>query len=372
MAAVKFSKQRIQPNPLETSYWVDLSENMFGGIIKYYNGDDWVPLNNSNNGNATTLPLTIKNSIGEVQLLFDGSKPKELILTKELIGLNNVDNTKDVDKNVKHAEYSEYSYELKRIQDEQPYVTYGFIGSDPYTIVGNANNETWVQGNLIQLKGNTTVSGSLTVNGEISLNELIIKNYNEENILSFDGNAEKTLTLTKDIVGLNNVDNTADTDKTVKHASTSDVSYALIDDKGNNIASTTKTSSQTFTWLGNSRNAVWLQGDQLQFWTTGASGGYSEERMRIYNNGEIIMDNSLRVGVPTGGITMPRTTLDVYGEIWTTEGIQINGTKISKQESGALEIDNDLVVTNDTLKISIAALYAKVIELEQEIAKLKQ
>jgi hypothetical protein len=66
MAAVKFSKQHIQPNPLETSYWVDLSENMFCGIIKYYNGDDWVPLNNSNNGNATTLPLTIKNSIGEV------------------------------------------------------------------------------------------------------------------------------------------------------------------------------------------------------------------------------------------------------------------------------------------------------------------
>ena len=47
MAAVKFSKQYIHPNPIEVDYWVDLSKNPYGGVIKYYNGEDWVLLNNS-------------------------------------------------------------------------------------------------------------------------------------------------------------------------------------------------------------------------------------------------------------------------------------------------------------------------------------
>ena len=46
MAAIKFSKQLIEPNPNEIDYWVDLNTNPYGGIMKYFNGTDWVDLVN--------------------------------------------------------------------------------------------------------------------------------------------------------------------------------------------------------------------------------------------------------------------------------------------------------------------------------------
>ena len=47
MAAIKFSKQSIQPNPMEVDYWVDITSNPYGGNIKYFNGYDWVDLLNA-------------------------------------------------------------------------------------------------------------------------------------------------------------------------------------------------------------------------------------------------------------------------------------------------------------------------------------
>ena len=45
MAVVKFSKQTIEPNPLEVDYWVDITSDPYGSVWKYYNGTDWVSLN---------------------------------------------------------------------------------------------------------------------------------------------------------------------------------------------------------------------------------------------------------------------------------------------------------------------------------------
>lgn len=44
MSAIKFSKQTIHPNPKEVDYWVDISKNPYGNVIKYFNGQDWVDL----------------------------------------------------------------------------------------------------------------------------------------------------------------------------------------------------------------------------------------------------------------------------------------------------------------------------------------
>lgn len=145
----KFTRTFIQPNPLEAHYWVDLTENPYGGVIKYYNGEDWVKLNNDDNDLHQTMPLTIKSSDGSIQVMFDGVDPKELLLTKEMVGLGNVDNTADADKNVKHSEHAGYSYELKRNTDNKSYVTYGLIGENPFTSIGNLNEETWIKGNPI-------------------------------------------------------------------------------------------------------------------------------------------------------------------------------------------------------------------------------
>lgn len=319
MAAVKFSKQHIQPNPLETNYWVDLSEDRFGGVIKYYNGDNWSHLNCNGNGSGggitSVSPLTIRNSDGTVQLVFNGNEPKELVLTKDLIGLSNVNNTKDSDKTVKYASTSEQSNKL--------------------------------------------------------VNSITFVDHQDNELMTFNGESSKKLMLTKDIVGLNNVDNTADKDKTVKHASTSDTAYQVVNTKGRNIAGSIIAGTTYTNYLGNRTDDTYIYGTEFSFWTASAGGGFDIQRMKIHANGDVTA-TALRLGEKTEEIDQPRTTLDVLGEIWTTQGVQINGTKISKQESGALEIDNDLVVTNDTLKISIAALYAKVTELEQEIAKLKQ
>lgn len=65
MAAVKFSKQLIQPNPLEVDYWVDISKSPYGAIIKYHDGDDWVQLNGSG-GSASDFDFYTKTQINQM------------------------------------------------------------------------------------------------------------------------------------------------------------------------------------------------------------------------------------------------------------------------------------------------------------------
>ena len=39
-----FFATSVQPNPEEIDYWVDWSDNPYGGSIKYFNGTEWVRL----------------------------------------------------------------------------------------------------------------------------------------------------------------------------------------------------------------------------------------------------------------------------------------------------------------------------------------
>lgn len=41
MGAVKFFASYIEPNPKEVKYWIDLSEDPYGAMIKYFDGDEW-------------------------------------------------------------------------------------------------------------------------------------------------------------------------------------------------------------------------------------------------------------------------------------------------------------------------------------------
>lgn len=41
---IKFLAANIAPKPDEVSYWVDISANPYGGVIKYYDGYDWIKL----------------------------------------------------------------------------------------------------------------------------------------------------------------------------------------------------------------------------------------------------------------------------------------------------------------------------------------
>ena len=41
---IKFLASNVSPKPNETTYWVDISANPYGGVIKYYDGYDWIKL----------------------------------------------------------------------------------------------------------------------------------------------------------------------------------------------------------------------------------------------------------------------------------------------------------------------------------------
>lgn len=41
---IKFLATNVAPKPEETTYWIDTWSNPYGGVVKYYNGKDWVKL----------------------------------------------------------------------------------------------------------------------------------------------------------------------------------------------------------------------------------------------------------------------------------------------------------------------------------------
>lgn len=98
MAAVRFTKQYVQPNPMEVDYWVDLATNPYGAIIKYYNGDDWEQLNGSG-GSASDFDfytktqinqmLANKANVGDVDSKVDDSELAEVIKNIQIQEIGN-------------------------------------------------------------------------------------------------------------------------------------------------------------------------------------------------------------------------------------------------------------------------------------------
>ena len=64
-----FFATSVQPNPEEIDYWVDLSDNPYGGSIKYFNGTKWVRLaasggRSGHGGQAGLFALYSLNGVG--------------------------------------------------------------------------------------------------------------------------------------------------------------------------------------------------------------------------------------------------------------------------------------------------------------------
>lgn len=83
-----FFATSVQPNPEEIDYWVDLSDNPYGGSIKYFNGTKWVRLVAS--GGAPDLSnyytkiqindlLNNKADVGDVDSKVDDEEVKDVI-----------------------------------------------------------------------------------------------------------------------------------------------------------------------------------------------------------------------------------------------------------------------------------------------------
>lgn len=83
-----FFATSVQPNPEEIDYWVDLSDNPYGGSIKYFNGIEWVrlaasggvpDLNNYYTKTQVNKLLNDKANIGDVDSKVDDEEVKDVI-----------------------------------------------------------------------------------------------------------------------------------------------------------------------------------------------------------------------------------------------------------------------------------------------------
>lgn len=85
---IVFFATSVQPNPEEIDYWVDLSDNPYGGSIKYFNGTEWVrlaasggtpDLNNYYTKTQINNLLNNKADVGDVDSKVDDEEVKDVI-----------------------------------------------------------------------------------------------------------------------------------------------------------------------------------------------------------------------------------------------------------------------------------------------------
>lgn len=83
-----FFATSVQPKPEEIDYWIDLSDNPYGGSIKYFNGTEWVrlassggvpDLNNYYTKTQVNKLLNDKANIGDVDSKVDDEEVKDVI-----------------------------------------------------------------------------------------------------------------------------------------------------------------------------------------------------------------------------------------------------------------------------------------------------
>lgn len=83
-----FFATSVQPNPEEIDYWVDLSDNPYGGSIKYFNGTEWVrlaasggvpDLSNYYTKTQVNNLLNNKADVGDVDSKVDDEEVKDVI-----------------------------------------------------------------------------------------------------------------------------------------------------------------------------------------------------------------------------------------------------------------------------------------------------
>lgn len=69
-----FKASRFAPNPQEVAYWIDLTADPNGGIIKTYDGTEWYPINQS----EVNIPVVSEDANG-------------LMSSDMLVKLNNIE-----------------------------------------------------------------------------------------------------------------------------------------------------------------------------------------------------------------------------------------------------------------------------------------
>lgn len=89
----------IKPNPASVKYWADLASNPNGGDLKYFNGKDWVYVNNTATSDIKDLRSDLTSEISratgrenEIEAKIDaliGDAPEDMDSLPELIDVIN-------------------------------------------------------------------------------------------------------------------------------------------------------------------------------------------------------------------------------------------------------------------------------------------
>lgn len=62
---VNFIESKTAPNPTQYKYWVDLTENHYGGSIKYFNGSSWIKISDESS-DLTAIKNSLNNKVDKV------------------------------------------------------------------------------------------------------------------------------------------------------------------------------------------------------------------------------------------------------------------------------------------------------------------
>lgn len=90
---ITFRSSYNAPNPKEVDYWIDLKENPYGAIIKYYDGIRWVNIAAANSFN----PLDYFNKREVSELISTSISNSEATITADLEALE--DKVKELQNN---------------------------------------------------------------------------------------------------------------------------------------------------------------------------------------------------------------------------------------------------------------------------------
>lgn len=97
---IRFITSDIAPNPKECDYWIDINENPYGGVIKYFNGSKWDYINKNTCDTYTKeqIDQKIQQAITEalsayIQMPSGGNTGQVLKKTADGVAWQNDNNT---------------------------------------------------------------------------------------------------------------------------------------------------------------------------------------------------------------------------------------------------------------------------------------
>lgn len=237
---IKFIASYVAPKPEEADYWVDICANPYGGVIKYYNGYDWIKLDQASIA-EDYVRLRNKPKLNGVIIEGDKTPADYGIPTPDSINqiLDEFRETiTDIENNVDDVldNIGNYGTDIAELKSNITTINQSLeniIGSSASNVIDKFNeilsfldgyndNQTLEQ-ILSDLKTEITTLID-NVQDDIDLAEKSLTaqiNSVQESLNVHESNTNNPHNVTKAQIGLGNVDNTSDTNKPISNATQS-------------------------------------------------------------------------------------------------------------------------------------------------------